>query len=212
MGELEVTAVLCGLGVLLTFFCYGRFHPSGAVNAAEGFAEGCGFADSLRHNVTGPAKGGLRILDISLHELSGIGLRVTGLSAPKEIGKGFQTGGNCHCGAGLSLGTEREVDVFQAGRTHALLNLLLQFRGKFPGLLDGLQDQFLALFHFGKHIGPVLYLCHLNICEAACAFLTVAADKRDGAAVFKQFCAVEDLPGLNAKKPRNVVYVYIFHK
>ena len=125
LGELEVTAVLCRLSVFLPLFCNYRFHPSGAVNAAEGFPEGCGFADSLRHNVTGAAKGCVCILDVSLDELPGIGLRVTGLAAPKKIGKGFQAGGDCHSCAGLSLGAEREVDVFKAGRTHAILNFLL---------------------------------------------------------------------------------------
>ena len=212
LGEFEVTAVLCRLRVFLTLFGNSRFHPSGAVNAAEGFPEGCCFTDTLRHNVTGAAKGCFRVLDVSLYELSGIGLRITGLAAPEEICKRFQAGGNGHCGAGLSLGTEREIDVFKAGRTHALLNFLLKFRGQFPGLIYGLQDQLLALFHFGKYIGPVLYLSNFNVSEAACALLAVAADEGHGAAVFKQFCAVEDLPGLNAQKSRYVVNVYIFHK
>ena len=57
----------------------------------------------------------------------------------------------------------------------------------------------------------MLYLSNFNVSEAACTLLTVAADEGHGAAVFKQFSAVEDLPGLNAKKSCYVVYVYIFH-
>ena len=57
----------------------------------------------------------------------------------------------------------------------------------------------------------MLYFRHLDISEPAGAFLAVSANKRHGAAVFKQFCAVKDLPGLHAQKVGYVIDVDFFH-
>ena len=211
LREVEITAVLGGLGIGLPLFGNLGAHAAGTVDPAQRLAVVGGFADPFGQDVPGALQRLFHGGHFPLHELGGIGLGVAGFVVPQQIGQRLQAFGYGHRGARLALGPIRKVKVFQLAAADAVLDGLLQFRGQFSLLLDGAQDGRLALFHLSEDIGPMLDLRHLDIRKAARAFLAVTADERDGAAFPEEFDAILHLPLLNVQQLGYIVQIQFFH-
>ena len=207
LREGEIAAVLGGVRAVLPGLGHLGAHPSRTVDAAEGFTVMGVLADTLRQDVPRALQGFLHRGHLSLHEGGGIGLGIAGLVVPKKVCQRLQSFGHGHRGARFPFGPIRQVQILQLAGADAFLDGVLEFRRQFPLLLDGAQDGSFSLVHLLEDIGPMLYLRHFHVREAARAFLAVTADKGDGATLCKELRTVFHLPGLNIQQSGYVFYI-----
>ena len=199
LREVEIRAVFGRLGIGHTLLGYLGTDPAGAVDAAQRLPVMGGLADSFCQDIPGALQSLFHGGYLALDKLLGIGLRITALVVPKEVGQRLQAFGNGHRGARLAFGTVRKIQVFQLAAAHAVLDGLLQLRRQLSLLFDGSQDGGLPLIHLVKDIGPMFDMGHLYVRHSSRALLAVPGDERDGAPLCKQFHAVFHLPVLDVQ-------------
>ena len=210
--EIEIAAVFVGFGIVFCGFGHARDDPAAAVDGAEFFAYGGGFAKALCDDVAGSGESVLDASYLVADEFGGAGGRVRGAYIPHRIGKRLKAELFGDGRPGPALGTVGEVDVFEFGGGDAFLDRTAKFVGERAGCLDGSDHGLLALFHLGEHVGPVLHFSYLGVVHPAGFFLAVAADEGDGVSILKHHDAVFDLPVLQGAVLRNEVYVVFFHQ
>ena len=99
----------------------------------------------------------------------------------------------CTC---LSFWFIRSVKVFQHDSGRGIFYPGSQFISEFALLFDGRQDRFLSVFKIAQISEPFVKISKGFIVHCAGSFLTVARNKRYGAAAVDQFCDCLSLPEL----------------
>ena len=199
--EIEIAAVLCGIGIVLRGLGGLGAYPAGTVDAAKGLADRCRLAQALGDDI---ARAGKRILDgrdFVADELARLGGGIRHSPDGEEpVGQGLQTRFAGYGGPGAPLRPVREIQILQLAGIDAFLYLPAKLRSKLPETFDGLEDGRLALLHLAEDLHPVLDGCDFHIVHAARPFLAVAADEGDGIPVFEHLGAVLDLPRLQSEQ------------
>ena len=114
-------------------------------------------------------------------------------------------------GTGAAFWPPRQVYVLQFGRGDAVPDTRAQLVSQRSGFGDSLQYSLLAFLHLVEHIGPVPHFGDLCVVHAACLFLAVAADERNGVAVGEHLYAILNLPVLDSEQTGYVLDIDFFH-
>ena len=117
-----------------------------------------------------------------------------------------------HGSAGPALGPIRKIEVFHGLRIHFLFDGSAQFVGQFPLLRNAVEDGGLPFFQLREPDPIVADGGHLQFVERAGALLAVAADKRNGRALFEEGDAMLHLPGGDTQLTGNVVGIQFIHR
>ena len=213
LAAVEEGTVFLGLRILAAGFCRLEYYAAAAHHSPQGLAHGCAVGEFLGYYVPGTGKGGLHVSGLSFPAAESFRLcgRILAAHFIYEQGQRLEPclfGGG---GPGAALRPPRKVEVFHFPGIHRVLYPGAKFRGERVSLLYGLKYQLLALVEFSIGLGPVTYLSNGDLVQSSSPFLAVAADERNGRALFEELYAILYLPAAARRLFGNGFYIYILH-
>ena len=187
LAPLEPRAEVLPLGILATYDAT-LYHRMMLECVAQALARPLVLAHALCYDVLRALDGLLGRLDafflINIAQCSlADGCAVLCLN---DVGQRLQARLASHLRLRAALLFEGQVEVFQLAAVPARFDAAAQFVGQFILRLDALQDEVAAFLQFRQFVQQVAYLTDFHFRHAACGFLAVASDERNGGSVLQQ--------------------------